>query len=94
MPERLNNVVPVYRALRHIGGGQVNFHSFLTSAPDEDEWSTTAPTTVPTVIVPVPIEQRGKRWRSWLRLRSPIRFPVVSLTIVPAAQGSWSRPSI
>ena len=29
MPERLNNVVPVYRPLRRIGGVQVYLHSFL-----------------------------------------------------------------
>jgi len=41
MPERVNNVVPVYRPLRYIGGVQVYLHPFLTSEPDGDEWSTT-----------------------------------------------------
>jgi len=38
-----------------------------------------APATLPTVIVPVPIEQGGTRWRSWFRLKSRVRFPMVSL---------------
>ena len=41
MPERLNNIVLVYRPLRRIGGVQVYLHSFLTSEPGEDEWSIT-----------------------------------------------------
>jgi hypothetical protein len=41
MPEMLNNVVSVYRPLRHIGGVQVYLPSFLTSEPEGDEWSTT-----------------------------------------------------
>jgi len=69
MPERLNNV-PVYRPLRH-----KRYSCTLSSLRRQMEMSGQqhAPATVPT-------EQGGTRWCSWLRLRSRIRSPVVSLT--------------